>query len=182
MKKILLAIQVFLLCAINTFSQPQPEHYIGLAAGNVVGPSYALHHNRWMAVADAGWLTGFRGFYASGGGMYKTQWVKSISERWSTSAGEKKNHGELNIGVGLFAQDYYRPTVYQQKLAEKLGYIAPFGAVMLIDFSSRYAALPGWNLAVRFRLPVPFTTKLSDDYPLANMLLPAIQVVLQRKL
>ena len=71
MKKILLTVQVLLLWGIGASLQAQTEHYAGLAISNVIGPSYTLRHNRWSVVADAGWLTGFKGIYASAGGMYE---------------------------------------------------------------------------------------------------------------
>ncbi|MDR2813385.1 MAG: hypothetical protein LBB79_01830 [Prevotellaceae bacterium] len=116
MKKILLT-QV-LMFGIAALSHAQTEHYAGLVVSNVIGPSYTLRHNRWSAVADAGWLTGFNGMYASVGGMYRILSMNKILKFF----GRRELNGRdmlISMGLGLFAQDYYSPSDRQKRWADK---------------------------------------------------------------
>ncbi|MDR3366636.1 MAG: hypothetical protein LBO71_06695 [Prevotellaceae bacterium] len=157
MKKVLLTIQAFLLWGISTFSQAQTEHYVGLAVSNVTGVSYRFYHNRWMAVADAGWLIGFRGMYASAGGMYELYDVGKLTKFFYKKFDDKGDIITANLGLGFYAQRYYSASVRQKKWAEALGYAAPFGALMYVENRWRLKAMPNWDWAMRFRIPLHLT-------------------------
>ncbi|MDR1417347.1 MAG: hypothetical protein LBJ57_08025 [Prevotellaceae bacterium] len=192
MKKKLLALQVFLLCAINNASsqdqnqaQVQTEHYIGLAVSNVVGPSYALRHNRWSVVADAGWLTGFSGVYASVGGMYELSSMNRVLKFFRLENRQNGTDMLMSMGFGLFGQDYYCPSIRQRKWADKLSYVTPLGCNALFEFYFREKKLPDWNFAFRFRGPVYFTTREYKDVlskGAVAMMLGTYQIVVQRRL
>ncbi|MDR1342336.1 MAG: hypothetical protein LBK18_03655 [Prevotellaceae bacterium] len=185
-KKVFLitTLQVFLLCSSATSLQAQTEHYVGLAVSNVIGPSYTLRHNRWTATADAGWLAGFNGMYASMGGMYRILNMNQISKFFKIKERQDSSDVMINVRLGLFAQDYYSPSVRQKRWADKLAYVAPFGCNMLVELYFHEERLPNWNFAMRFRGPVYFTTKEHEDIfskgTVATMLA-TFQIVVQRR-
>ncbi|MDR1023394.1 MAG: hypothetical protein LBL94_09020 [Prevotellaceae bacterium] len=175
-----------LVCGISLFSydaHAQTEHYVGLAVSNVVGPSYTLRHNCWTATADVGWLAGFNGMYASVSGMYQLLNMYDILKFFKVR-NKPKEDVLMNIGLGLFAQDYYSPSVRQKRWADKLGYVALSGCNMLIEYYFRDEKLSNWNFAMRCRLPVYFTTKEHEDVLSKGsvaMMLATFQIVVQRK-
>jgi hypothetical protein len=155
MKRGLLTMQAFLLWGISTLSYAQTEHYAGLAISNVTGVSYRFCHNRWMAVADGGWLTGFKGIYASAGGMYEVLDMGKLTKFFYKKFDyEKEDIVTVNLGLGFYAQGYCSASVRQQKWAEMLGYAAPFGALMWSEVRCRYRVTPNWCWALRFRAPL----------------------------
>jgi hypothetical protein len=182
MKKILF-IQV-LLCNVVMFSHAQTEQYVGLAVSNVVGPSYTLRHNRWTATADAGWLAGFNGMYASVGGMYRLISIKETSKFFKIKERPDDANMLVSMGLGLFAQDYYCPSARQKRWADKLAYVAPFGCNVLMEMYFRDESLPNWNFAMRYRGPVYFTTKEYEDVfskGTGAVMLATWQIVVQRR-
>jgi hypothetical protein len=182
LKKVLLLIPVF-FC--GNISSAQTEHYVGLAVSNVMGPSYTLRHNRWTATADAGWLTGFNGMYASVGGMYELLSTNRLL-KFLKLENRQDNTGDMLVstGLGLFGQDYYSPSARQKRWADKLSYVAPSGLNVLLDFHFRYETLPDWNFAMRVRLPAYFTAKEHEDVfskGYGAMMLATWQIVAQRR-
>lgn len=174
------------LCSINIASA-QTEHYAGIAVSNVIGPSYTLRHNRWSVVADAGWLTGFNGVYASVGGMYGLVNLDDMNRvQKFFKMPNRPNNGDdmqVSMGLGVFAQDYYNPSARQRRWADELSYMAPSGLNLMVGFCFRSGALPDWNFAWRFRSPVYFTTREQEHaYSKSSiMLLATYQIVVQRK-
>ena len=187
MKKILLTVQVLLLWGIGASLQAQTEHYAGLAISNVIGPSYTLRHNRWSVVADAGWLTGFKGIYASAGGMYELLSMNRLIRFFKIPSGQNSGDGFdmlMSMGLGVFAQDYYSPSARQRRWADKLSYVAPLGCNAMCEMCWRREALPDWSFALRFRLPLYFTAREYEDVLSkgAGVAMPATwQIVVQRK-
>jgi hypothetical protein len=183
MKHILIVTLLFLRCV--NISSAQAEHYAGLAVSNVVGPSYTLRHNRLAAVADAGWLAGFSGAYASVGGMYELLSINSL-QKLLRLENKQSNAGDMlvSMGLGVFAQDYHSPSARQRRRADNLGYVAPFGLNVLVEFRWRTEALPSWNVALRIRGPVYFTAKEYEDVfskGAGAMMLATCQLVVQRR-
>jgi hypothetical protein len=166
----------------------QTEHYAGLAVSNVIGPSYTLRHNRWMAVADAGWLTGFKGIYASVGGMYEVinmDKVLKLLKFFGKNVPDSGDDMQLSMGLGLFAQDYWNASAREARWANELGYAAPFGLHVLSEYRIYPEALQHWSFALRYRGPIYFTTK-EYDHVISNknkavMMAALLQIVVQHK-
>jgi hypothetical protein len=182
MKKVLLTIQAFLLWGItSTFSQAQAEHHVGLAVSNVTGVSYRFCHNRWMAVADGGWLTGFKGIYASAGGMYELVDVGKLQKFFYKKFDyEKEDIVTLNFGLGFYVQSYRSASVRQQKWAEALGYVAPFGGLMWSEGRYRFRGKP-WSWALRYRMPLHFRESGDPYFSKDHIMLATAQLVVQYK-
>jgi hypothetical protein len=176
MKHFFLIVVFVLLCATNV--RAQSEHHLGLAISNVVGPSYTFSHNRWSITGIAGWLTGFKGGYASLEGTYDIfppiyRWIKR----------EEHSHRiRVNMGLGFFAQDYINPSDKQQQWANHLQYLSPFGCNIIVE--GRYNLLSDWQFAFRMRGPVPFSDKDIDygSRSYGYYLLSSWQLVIQYKL
>ncbi|MDR3187726.1 MAG: hypothetical protein LBT94_00880 [Prevotellaceae bacterium] len=104
----------------------QTEHYLGGVAGKVTGPIYTLQHKRWNVTASGGWLTGFKGGYASVLGGYR---VVSLLENFGYGD-VKLLYGSgigVDLGLGVFGLGYVAPTLRQRQLARELDYTTPFG-------------------------------------------------------
>jgi hypothetical protein len=131
----------------------QTEHHLGLIGGKVLGPMYTLQHNRWNVTAGGGWLTGFKGGYASVTGGYR---VISLLENFgSYEAQPKFLYGGgvgVDLGLGVFGLGYAAPTSRQRKLARELDYTTPFGALF---FGKVYFNVsPSWSYGVHIGCPL----------------------------
>ncbi|MDR1342344.1 MAG: hypothetical protein LBK18_03700 [Prevotellaceae bacterium] len=129
----------------------QTEHHLGMIGGKVVGPIYTLQHNRWNVTTTGGWLTGFKGGYASLTGGYR---VFSLLENFEY-AGVKLLYGRgirVDLGLGIFGLGYVAPTLQQKKLARELDYTTPFG----VQFIGKiyFNVSPNWSYGMHIGIPL----------------------------
>ncbi|MDR3366629.1 MAG: hypothetical protein LBO71_06650 [Prevotellaceae bacterium] len=92
----------------------------------MIGPIYTLQHNRWNVTATGGWLTGFKGGYASVTGKYRLL---------------QDGRGMLMVyaGLGLFGQKYTALNAQQERFAKKMEYDTPFGVQLASKLQVKFS-------------------------------------------
>ncbi|MDR3366628.1 MAG: hypothetical protein LBO71_06645 [Prevotellaceae bacterium] len=138
----------------------QTEHHLGVIGGKVLGPTYTLQHNRWNVTATGGWLTGFKGGYASVTGGYRViSLLRDFRYFGNESADFLYGKGiSVDLGLGVFGLGYLAPTVTQRKLAREMDYTTPLG----VQFTGKVYFNVSPNGSFGMHIGVPLLTNPTE--------------------
>jgi hypothetical protein len=130
----------------------QTEHHVGMIGGKVLGPVYTLQHNRWSVTTAGGWLTGFKGGYASVTGGFRV--IRLLENSGYSNGADFTPFQGINVdlGLGIFGLGYVAPTAKQKELARKMDYATPFGVQFIGKIYFNVA--PNWTLGMHIGAPL----------------------------